>query len=162
MKKTLIVGFGNADRQDDGVAWHVLRGFARKLGRAAPDQPEEGFIPEGEEIDLWYVLQLTPEMSEDFSRYGRICFIDAHTGNIEEEILLQPVDESPAASAFTHHMTPAACMALTRAIYQNSPEAKLLSIRGYQFGFSRELSSQTSALVDQAITIIWQWIETSG
>lgn len=159
MKKTLIVGFGNADRQDDGVAWHVLRGIARKLGQPAPDQPEEGFIPEGSEIDLWYVLQLTPEMSEDFSRYERICFVDAHTGNIDEEILLQPVEHSAAASAFTHHMTPATCMALTQAIYQKSPEARLLSIRGYQFGFTRELSPLTRALVDQAIAIIWKWIE---
>ncbi len=157
--RSLIVGYGNADRQDDGVAWHVLVNIARRLGRPAPDAPEDGFFPEGEEIDLWYVLQLAPEMSEDFAQYERICFVDAHTGNIEQEILLQPVEASPASSAFTHHLTPAACLALTQAIYGKTPEAKLLSIRGYKFGFSRELSPETAALVQQAVETLIKWLD---
>ncbi len=156
--RSLIVGYGNADRQDDGVAWHVLTGIARGLGRPVPAAPEDGFFPEGEEIDLWYVLQLAPEMSEDFAQYERICFVDAHTGNIEQEILLQPVEASPASSAFTHHLTPAACLALTQAIYGKMPEAKLLSIRGFQFGFSRELSPETAALVEQAVEMLRRWL----
>lgn len=160
MPKTLIVGYGNADRQDDGVAWHVLSGIARQLGRPVPNVPEDGYFPEGQAIDLWYVLQLAPEMSEDFAQYERICFVDAHTGNIAEEILLQPVESSPAASAFTHHLTPATCLALTQAIYGKSPEARLLSIRGYKFGFARELSPETAELAERAINILWEWIGT--
>jgi hydrogenase maturation protease len=160
MVKTLIVGYGNADRQDDGVAWHVLSGIARQLGRPVPAAPEDGVFPEGKDIDLWYVLQLAPEMSEDFANYERICFVDAHTGNIAEEILLQPVEASPAASAFTHHLTPAACLALTQAIYGKELEAKLLSVRGYQFGFTRELSPETAALVRQAIKVLDEWVSS--
>ncbi len=159
MTKTLVVGYGNADRQDDGVAWHVLVGIARKLGRPTPDAPEDGFFPEGEETDLWYVLQLAPEMSEDFARYERICFVDAHTGNIAEEILLQPVEASPATSAFTHHLTPATCLALTQTIYGKTPEAMLLSVRGYAFGFARSLSPQTLALAEKAVEMLWSWME---
>ncbi len=157
--KTLIVGYGNADRQDDGVAWHVLSAVARRLGRPVSNVPEDGYFPEGQPIDLWYVLQLAPEMSEDFAKYDRICFVDAHTGNIAEEILLQPVDSSPAASAFTHHLTPATCIALTKAIYGKTPEARLLSIRGYKFGFARELSPETEALAAKAVEILWEWVE---
>jgi hydrogenase maturation protease len=160
--RTLIVGYGNADRQDDGVAWHVLSGLARRLGRTVPDAPEDGFFPEGIDIDLWYVLQLVPEMSEDFARYERICFVDAHTGNIAGEILLQLVDQSPAASAFTHHLTPAACLALTQAVYGKTPEAKLLSIRGYQFGFDRELSPETAVLAQKAIQTLMEWLGDPG
>ncbi len=161
--KTLIVGYGNADRQDDGVAWHILSYVAQRLGRTVPDAPEEGFFPENQPIDLWYVLQLAPEMSEDFAQYERICFVDAHTGNIAEEILLQAVESSPAASVFTHHLTPAACMALTKTIFKHSPDARLLSVRGYHFGFSRQLSPETLALVEPATNILWDWIfeETS-
>jgi hydrogenase maturation protease len=159
LPKNLIVGYGNADRQDDGVAWHVLNGIAEKLGRAVPAAPEDGYFPEGFDTDLWYVLQLEPEMSEDFSHYERICFVDAHTGNIAEEILLQPVEGSPAASAFTHHLTPAACLALTHTIFAAHPEAKLLSVRGYHFEFSRELSPQTAVLVRRAVEMLWQWLE---
>jgi hydrogenase maturation protease len=158
MPKTLIIGYGNADRQDDGVAWHVLSAVARRLGRPVPAAPEEGFFPEGEAVDLWYDLQLTPEMSEEFSHYERLCFVDAHTGSIEADILLQPVDDSPAASAFTHHMTPAAVLALTRSLYAKSPEAVLLSVRGFQFGFARELSEATAALVTRAVDLLWAWL----
>lgn len=156
--RTLIVGYGNADRQDDGVAWYILSGIAQKLGRPVPSAPEDGYFPEGEAVDLWYVLQLAPEMSEDFAQYERICFVDAHTGNIEQKISLQPVDNSPATSAFTHHLTPAACLALTRTIYKKNPKALLLSVRGYAFGFARELSPETNALAQQAVELLWDWV----
>lgn len=158
MSNRLIVGYGNADRQDDGVAWHILVELARRLGRPVPI-PEEGFFPEGQPIDFWFVLQLAPEMGEDFAHYERICFVDAHTGNIDEEIRLLPVDDSPAASAFTHHLTPAVCLALTRSVYGQDPEAKLLSVRGYQFRFTRELSEETAALVEPAVNILWNWLK---
>jgi hydrogenase maturation protease len=160
MQKTLIVGYGNADREDDGVAWHVLSKIAQRLGRAVPNVPEDGFFPEDEDIDLWYVLQLVPEMAEEFTHYQQVIFVDAHTGNIPQEIYLQPVDDSPASSSFTHHFTPAACMALTRSIYHASPKGVLLSLRGYSFGFSRSLSERTAALVDQAVEMIWVLLGT--
>ena len=158
MKKTLVVGFGNADREDDGSAWHILSGIASRLGIPIPDAPEDGFFPEDQLIDLWYVLQLTPEMAEEMARYERIIFVDTHTGSIPQEILLQPVEGTPSSSSFTHHMTPAACLALVSTLYKGSPEAMLLSIRGYQFGFTRELSSRTAALVSQGIDTLWAWI----
>lgn len=158
MKKTIIVGFGNADREDDGAAWHILSGLAARLGRPVPDVPEDGFFPEDHDIDLWYVLQLTPEMSEDMARYERIVFVDTHTGNIPHEIQLQPVEGTPVSSSFTHHMTPAASLELVRKLYHGAPEAVLLSVRGYSFGFTRELSSRTAELVKQAVEMLWDWI----
>jgi hydrogenase maturation protease len=158
LSRTLIVGYGNADRQDDGAAWHILSGIAQRLGRPVPNLPEDGFFPEGEAVDLWFVLQLAPEMGEDFADYDRICFVDAHTGNIPGEILLRPVEGSQAASAFTHHMTPATCLALTQTIYHREPEAVLLSVRGYDFGFERMLSPRTAALVEQAVEMLWEWL----
>ena len=158
MPSTLIIGFGNPDRQDDGLAWHILLALATRLGRPLPPGPEEGFLPEGENPDLWFVLQLTPEMAEDFSHYDRLCFVDAHTGDIPQEVLLRPVEESPSFSVFTHHLTPAACLALVNTLYQKQPEAALLSIRGYVFGFSRELSPEAAALVEPATEILANWL----
>ena len=42
MKKVLILGYGNLDREDDGVAWHVLQGVAETLGRPALDAETGG------------------------------------------------------------------------------------------------------------------------
>jgi hydrogenase maturation protease len=157
----LIIGFGNPDRQDDGLAWHVLVRLAQRLNRPLPAGPEEGFIPEDLDPDLWFVLQLTPEMAEDFSRYERLCFVDAHTGDIPHEILIRPVEDSPAASAFTHHFTPASSLAIIQSLYQREPEAVLLSLRGTVFGFSRELSDPAQQLVDPAVDTILNWLGAS-
>jgi hydrogenase maturation protease len=148
----------DADREDDGLAWHVLVNLARRLGRPLPSGPEEGFFPDGKNPDLLFDMQLMPEMAEDFARYDRLCFIDAHTGDIPHEIYLRPVEESAAASVFTHHFTPASSLAIIRSIYQRSPEAMLLSLRGYHFGFSRELSEPAEKLVDPAVEIVLNWL----
>ena len=31
MDKTLVIGYGNVDRQDDGAAWHILARLAKQL-----------------------------------------------------------------------------------------------------------------------------------
>ncbi|MRR38257.1 hypothetical protein EG829_27125, partial [bacterium] len=82
MKKTLLLGYGNPDRQDDGVAWHVLHALAGRLGFPAPDSYEEDF-PAAGNPEFRFTLQLTPEMAEEIAAFERICFVDAHTGNID-------------------------------------------------------------------------------
>lgn len=158
LNKTLIIGYGNPDREDDGAAWHVLYRLARRLGRPLPEGPEDGFLPEGLEPDLWFALQLTPEMAETFAEYQRIIFVDAHTGQVPGEISFQPVDAAAPASILTHHLSPAACMALTWSLYFRRPEAHLLTMRGHSFQFSRDLTPQTDRIVNQAVDIIWNWV----
>jgi hydrogenase maturation protease len=158
LKKTLIIGYGNPDRQDDGAAWHALVRLAARLERPLPDGPEEGFFPEELNPDLWFALQLVPEMADTFAQYERILFIDAHTGHVPQEILMQPVYEAAAPSSLTHVLSPAACMALTWSIYARRPQALLLTMRGYSFKFTRELTPETSKLVDQAVEMAWDWL----
>ena len=159
MKKLLILGYGNPDREDDGVAWHILRALTEKLGLAAPQDYEDEF-PESENIDFAFHLQLTPEMAEDISLYEFVCFIDAHTGNIPEPVRLITVESEFQQSPFTHHLTPQSLMSMCETIYGSRPEAALLSVLGHRFLFSRQLSEETSNLVPQAVDLIWDWINT--
>jgi hypothetical protein len=39
--KTLILGYGNPDREDDGVAWHILKGIANQFGLTYPETMED-------------------------------------------------------------------------------------------------------------------------
>ena len=64
--KTLLLGWGNPDRQDDGAAWHVLEEVARRSGLPVPEEDGESFGPLGNELDLLFTLQLTPELAETF------------------------------------------------------------------------------------------------
>jgi hypothetical protein len=75
MNRTLILGYGNFDRQDDGVAWHVLASVARRLGCAVPLSPEEEFPPNDGVPDFFFELQLTPEMAETLALYDRVCMM---------------------------------------------------------------------------------------
>jgi len=157
MKKTLLLGYGNTDRQDDGVAWHILTAIARKLKRTIPD-PSEGFYPNGTNPDLMFVLQLTPELAELIAGYERVAFIDAHTGNVDADIQILSLEPGYQPSPLTHHLTPASCLALAQSIYGQTPEATLFSVRGYQFNFEKKLSLQTNLLASKVVDEIIHWM----
>ena len=157
MKKALILGYGNPDREDDGVAWHILRALTIKLGLPSPESYEDEF-PESALIDFAFYLQLTPEMAEDTSAYEHVCFIDAHTGSIPEPVRLIAVESEFQRSPFTHHLTPQSLLSMCETLYGRKPDAALLSVLGYRFLFTRQLSKETAALVPQALELIWGWL----
>ena len=158
MNQTLVIGYGTPDRQDDGVAWHVLHALATRLNLPAPDSYEEEF-PSNDRLDFTFTLQLTPEMAEQIAPYERVCFVDAHTGSIASEVQLVPVESQFQHSPFTHHLTAQSLLSMCQSLYGNTPQAVLLSVRGYQFEFERELSTETAALVPEAVEMIRGWME---
>ncbi len=155
---TVIIGYGNPDRQDDGVAWHILAGVAQKLGRTVPPSWEEPFEIGQEFPHLLFQLHLTPEISETLSKYQNICFVDAHTGDIPNDIQFGEVSNGFKTSPFTHHITAEACMELTRSLFRSDPKAFLLSVRGYAFGFTQSLSPQTAFLTAIAVNKATAWL----
>lgn len=157
MKKALIIGYGNPDREDDGVAWHILRALTVKLCLPSPDSYEDEF-PEYSSIDFVFYLQLTPEMAEEIDEYEHVCFVDAHTGNIPEPVRLIAVESEFQHSPFTHHLTPQSLISMCETLHGRKPDAALLSVLGHRFLFSRELSEATAALVPQAVDLIWEWL----
>jgi len=157
LKKLLIIGYGNPDREDDGVAWHILRALTIKLGLSSTESYDHEF-PEFALIDFAFHLQLTPEMAEDISAYEYVCFVDAHTGNIPEPVRLIRVESEFQHSPFTHHLTPQSLLSMCETIYGKKPDAALLSVIGHRFLFSRQLSEETAELVPQAVDLIWDWM----
>jgi hydrogenase maturation protease len=157
--RTLILGYGNADREDDGVAWHILNQVAARLGRESSPSPEEGFEPGSDELEFSFALQLTPEMSETLAQYDRVCFVDAHTGAVPQELHIEKVRSEFQNSPFTHHLTPHSLLSFSQHLYGKAPEAILVSVRGYAFGFKRSLSERTAELAAQAAELISAWVE---
>ncbi len=153
---TLFIGYGNPDRQDDGVAWHVLAGIATQLGME-PSTSWEDPLPCAPEADFAFYLQLTPELAEDLTAYDRVCFVDAHTGKIPENVQMVDVTPEYQTSPFTHHLTPEMLLSMCESVYNYKPEAILISVRGYEFGFETELSPFTESLVTEAVerTVGW-------
>lgn len=178
MLKTLIIGYGNPDREDDGVAWHVLEKLAHHFdspittvdelaltlqlthsGETEADTTSLSSLTLAQRpVHLAFALQLTPEMAETLAQYQQVCFIDAHTGAYSEEIHVAPVEPGYQASPFTHHLTPESCLILAETLSGHAPTGLMVSIRGYRFGYGVELSDQTAALVDEAMVQIINWI----
>lgn len=159
-QNVLILGIGNFDRQDDGVAWHILQGIKEKLGRStAPTPYESTDEPEGEkDPKTLFSLQLFPEMVDTIAAFDHVCFVDAHTGAIEENLNFRVVEPMNHANPLTHHMTPESLLSLTHITFNKVPQSVLVSVRGYSFKYEQCLSEETASLAKQAIERIWIWL----
>lgn len=161
MKRTLFIGYGNPDREDDGVAWHILSALASRMGLQPPASYEEEFL-QTPQFDFIFQLQLTPEFADDLHLYDLVCFLDAHTGSIQQDVRLLNIQADFQRSPLTHHLTPQSLLSICHTIHGKAPQASLLSVRGYYFRFSRQLSGQTAALVPDALCLAWDWLASQG
>jgi len=155
---TLFIGYGNPDRQDDGVAWHVLKGIANQLGLETSSSWEDP-LPSNPEVEFSFNLQLTPDVAEDLTDYDRVCFVDAHTGKIPTNVQMVHIVPEYQTSPFTHHLTPEMLLSMCASMYRHTPEAILISVRGYEFGFETTLSPFTSALLTEAVERAIGWLK---
>ena len=162
MKKILIIGYGNPNREDDGVAWHILEKLAAHFNvPLTPALAADEFAPD-RYPHLVFELQLFPEMAEAMAAYDYVCFVDAHTGAYQEEVRVVEIDPAFQASPFTHHLTPESCLVLAQTLYNHAPQGWLVSVRGYHFGYKTELSTQTAAHADEAVARIIEWMQKVG
>ncbi|MEW6179516.1 MAG: hypothetical protein AB1522_06270 [Chloroflexota bacterium] len=157
-ERRLLLGYGNLDRQDDGVAWHILRTVSRRLRTALPERPEEYLYQISPHITVGFALHLIPEHAELISQFERVLFIDAHTGNIPQAVSFSRLTPRYEPSPFTHHLTPSTCLVLCETLYHRAPQAALLSIRGYRFNFSQSLSPDTYLLIEPAVQRVMLWL----
>jgi len=157
LKRALLFGYGNPDREDDGVAWHVLCALVSAMGLTPPSSYEDEF-PQSPSVDFAFQLQLTPELADDISAYDCVCFFDAHTGNIPEAVRLIEVESVFQRSPLTHHLTPQSLLSICETLHGGRPQAALLSVLGRQFRFSRSLSAETAALIPQAVELASKWL----
>ena len=157
--RVLIIGYGNPDRQDDGVGYQALFCLATALKRPISVDMYENLQPMGQNPDLWFDLQLKPEMAEVIAQYDQVFFIDAHTGAVSDDVSWREVSPIFQTSPLTHHLTPESTLSLCETLYGKKPAAILISIRGYEFGFSPALSQQTEYFLRLAVARILTWLE---
>ena len=151
MDRTLVIGFGNLDRADDGVAFHVVNAFRRRLGQPALDEDNTGLEELGAPVDSVFIGQLVPEMMDLLEDCGRVVFVDAHVDAALDDLYCAAVSPDEAGLTFTHHMSPSTLLAFFKAIHGRDLEGHLVSIRGRDFDFHRVLSPETLALVEPAV-----------
>ncbi|NLW72483.1 MAG: formate dehydrogenase accessory sulfurtransferase FdhD [Chloroflexi bacterium] len=151
MKRTLVIGYGNRDREDDGAGWHLLNLFARHLNLPSPELPGDSSVSPDGSVRLTYLFQLLPEMAEDIAEYNRVFFLDAHNSEKLDELVFEQIFPKHTQSAFTHHLAAEELLALTQTLGRKAPEAWIVSVRGHSFRFQRELTDQTAQSVQLAL-----------
>jgi hydrogenase maturation protease len=150
LRRTLIIGFGNVYRRDDGVGYVVLNAVRERLGRAPLGVDDDGFDDLGHEVDTLLLHQLVPELAETVAPYDRVVFVDAHVGHVPDAIYEEELDACYRPATVTHTLHPCSVLALCGELHAHAPQGTLLSIRGYDYEFGEGLSDETAALVPQA------------
>jgi hydrogenase maturation protease len=166
MPRTLVIGYGNIHRADDGVAHHIIGLLRKRLGQAPLGENDTGLDNLGAETDSISLTQLIPELIDTLVDYDQIIFVDAHVRDDVPDLHHEMVSAEYVISAFTHHMTPAMLLALLKAIHHREPAGHIMSIRGHDFDFHDSLSASAQALVEPAVNQILRLVasvqETQG
>lgn len=156
--KVILIGYGDPEREDRGIAWYVFLDLARCLNRTIPVEPREGFYSSGFPADMIFVPQLVPNLAERITDYERACFITAHTDPDAENIVWKPLENGGAALPDAQTADPANCLTAAKEIFGHAPEAVHLSVRAFSTGLKRGLSEQAHALLPEVTGQLLDWL----
>ncbi|MCB9514459.1 MAG: hydrogenase maturation protease [Candidatus Krumholzibacteriia bacterium] len=145
-RRTLVFGFGNPGRGDDGLG-PALAAAVAELGLAGVDTDAD--------------YQLSVEDAATASRRDRVVFVDAAAQG-PAPFALRRIEPGSARPTFSsHHVSPEGVLALARELFDAAPEAWLLAIRGYDFDEFREgLSDGAQANLAAAIATLHTQLTT--
>ncbi len=135
---TLVIGYGNDLRSDDGA------------GRVVADRIGALELPG---VTTRSLSQLTPELSLDIAGVNRVVFVDASV-EVSETTLTPVAAAETEQSAWTHYTTPQSLLAMTGTVGQIPARAYTVSIPVADLGLGMELSPITAAGVDKAVDLI--------
>jgi hydrogenase maturation protease len=117
----LIIGCGNPLRADDGIGWHAAARLARD--------------PRCAGARVLTRHQLTPELAEDLGRATLAVVVDASaaTGAPGAVAVHTVRPDSGRAPALSHHVDPAALVALAECLYGQAPPVYLVTVGAASF-----------------------------
>jgi hydrogenase maturation protease len=141
-RRVLVLGIGNPGRGDDG------------LGPAAAERLE-GLRLRGLTCDANY--QLNVEDALACSQHDVVVFVDAARG-LRAAYAWSEVRPEANLPAMTHALGPGAVLAVCAALYGRTPEARLLAIRGHQWGVGEGLSPRAEANLAEAVVFLERYL----
>lgn len=114
--QTLVIGYGNPLRADDGVGPFV----AERL---------EVLLAEDKSVRVLAAFQLTPELADDLSHAGRVVFVDASVALAAGDFsIARVVGRTVRQGALGHEMSPEELLFLCESIAGRTPEAWAIGI----------------------------------
>jgi hydrogenase maturation protease len=144
--KILLIGYGNTLRNDDGVGVRVAEII------------EQENLPN---VQVISTHQLTPELAADIADSSLVIFVDAILSN-QTDIQIEKLAALTEWNNLGHAESPASLLALTQAIYQQTPIAWGIFIPASNCEFGEELSAITQKGLTKAIKAVRKIITSEG
>lgn len=140
---TLLIGYGNPGRGDDGLG----PAFAARIAAAA--------LPD---LAVTSDYQLTVDHALEVSAARRVVFADALMG-ADDPFAFATATPARNASLSSHSLTPEGVLALCGTLYGAVPEAYVLGISGTEFGAVKEgLSAAAQHNLRAAEAFFLDWV----
>lgn len=145
--KTIIIGYGNPGRQDDGLGPSVVN----QLTALLPDKDEF-------QLKLQSNYQLTVEDAYDILEFDQVIFVDASL-NAQAPFSFIKIKETNNSGLGSHSLTPNAVIRLCETLYGKRPRAYILAIKGYEFDqFEEHLSNQANTNMLVAVEFLMSFL----
>lgn len=141
----LVIGYGNSLRGDDGVGIAV----AEQLNEMLQNSP----------VSVLACQQLTPELASEISKADCVIIIDAAKGERPGQTTVNKIEPDNDSSTFTHELQPSTLLACAQELYGKSPVTFLLSVTGYSFDFSDELSPTLKRVMPEVLARVRELID---
>lgn len=141
---TLVIGYGNELRSDDGAG---IRAATMIAAQATPASRSRVIITQ----------QLTPDLADDIAAAEQVIFVDAYAARVASaELRVEKItaDLAGNAPALGHHGDPAGLMRLADRLFGTLPEAWLVGIPAYSFAAGETISPATLQMIDEAVALI--------
>lgn len=136
--RILVIGYGNPGRQDDG------------LGPAAAAEIEAIGWPNVTAFDNY---QLAIEDAIQVAAHDAVWFVDATTDG-DAPCAVRRLAPALEFTFTSHLLRPEALLAIASQQFGKSPEAHLMSVRGYEFDFLEGLSDRARRNLALAVTLL--------
>jgi hydrogenase maturation protease len=142
--KTLIIGYGNDSRNDDGAGWFVVAELARLNLPGAT---------------LETAQQLDVDFADTVCNHDRVIFVDAAVPEFSKPWARADVTPGFQPHAVAHYLTPADVLGLSQTLHGSAPRGILFSIRGRDFNFGTTLTPETEAAAREVVREIVALLE---
>ena len=141
--KTIIIGYGNPGRQDDGLGQAFINQLTEQLS-------EKNSL----RLKLQSNYQLTVEDAYDILEYDQVIFVDASI-NAQAPYSFTEITETNNSGMGSHSLSPNAVIRLCETLYGKGPKAFVLAIKGYEFDqFDEHLSSKANTNMLAAVEFL--------
>jgi hydrogenase maturation protease len=149
MPHTLIIGYGNPLRGDDGVGPHAAELLADRGEVTPPLLPDD--------VEVLVCHQLTIELAPQIAEADRLILIDAtargEPGALQQRTLTPAI---PQSASLTHHVDVQGLLAAAQMLYGHAPETVLFTVSGGSFDYGEALSPAVAAALPGLLAQIRQ------